>query len=116
MAYIQRNIKQRHALRLIQLFETVNERTPLNRHAAVIIDHTGVCFDHFRSHAELHVNEITGRPAASKREILSPSRSRDWLAGESHLRSPRSHWKTKIQRELRRRGRRVSNHNDAIPQ
>src|SRR5207249_11353352 len=72
-AQVQRYLSQRHAFRLIDLFQTINEWPALNRNAASVFDNFRVGFEKLRLHIELHMDDVASGPSASNRKILAGS-------------------------------------------
>ena len=84
-AQVQRYLSQRHAFRLIDLFQTINERPALHRNAASVFDDLRVGFEKLRLHIELQADDVASGPSASNRKILGGSCACDGLPVDAHL-------------------------------
>src|SRR2546429_1440784 len=86
-AQVQRHVFQSHTFRLVDLLQTVHERSALDRHAAVVLGDLRVGLEKLGSHIKLHADDVAGGPAAPYRKILAGSGARDRLSVDADLRS-----------------------------
>ena len=87
LTHIHSHVCEGYPLRLIKLFQAVNERSALHCHAAVIVHDAWVRLDHVRCQIEFHTDDITRQPAPPQRKILACRDSRNRFAIDGHLRT-----------------------------
>jgi len=58
LTHSQAHFAEFNSLRLIDLFEAINQWAALNRDAAGIVGHAGVCRQHLRHHWKLQADHI----------------------------------------------------------
>src|SRR5207244_1157345 len=114
-AEVQRYIPERHAFRLIDLFQTINERPALHRNAASVFDDFRVGFEKLRLHIELQADDVASGPSASNRKILAGSCACDGLPVDAHLCRVRPAGDSQEKCELDRLGRHDGNFDVAMP-
>src|SRR6202521_1993473 len=86
-AQVQRHVLQSHTFRLVDLLQTVHERSALDRYAAVVLGDLRVGLEKLGFHIKLHANDVAGGPAAPNRKILAGSGAFDRLSVDADLRA-----------------------------
>src|SRR6266481_9264217 len=84
-AQVQRHVLQRHTFRLVDLLQTVHERSALDRHAAVVLGDLRVGLEKLGCHIKLHADDVASGPAAANWKILAGSGACDRLSVDADL-------------------------------
>src|ERR1700730_1766945 len=86
-AQVQRHVLQSHTFRLVDLLQTVHERSALDCRAAVVLGDLRVGLEKLGCHIKFHANDVAGGPAAANWKILAGSDACDRLSIDANLRA-----------------------------
>src|SRR6266481_1434158 len=114
-AQVQRHVFQSHSVRLVDLLQTVHERSALDRHAAVVLGDLRVGLEKLGCHIKLHADDVASGPAAANWKILAGSGACDRLSVDADLCSVSPSENTQEKCELGGLGRGEDNFHAAIP-